>query len=96
MLEHDAAGASAEVDGALPWSGALDDARRAVLVNMAFNMGLGVHGQSGLLGFTRMLGAVERGDYDRASAEMMDSRWAQQVGPRAQRLSRQMQTGEWQ
>ena len=96
MLEHDAAGAAAEVDGALPWSGSLDDARRAVLVNMAFNMGLGVHGQSGLLGFTRTLAAVEAGDYDRAAAEMMDSKWARQVGPRAHRLARQMQTGEWQ
>ena len=94
--EHDAADATAEVDGALPWSGSLDAARRAVLVNMAFNMGLGVHGQSGLLGFARMLAAVERGDYDRAAAEMMDSRWARQVGPRAHRRARQMQTGEWQ
>ena len=96
MLEHDAAEAATEVDGALPWSGALDDARRAVLVGMCFNMGLGVNGQSGLLGFTRMLAAVEGSDYDRAAAEMMDSKWARQVGPRAHRLSRQMQTGIWQ
>ena len=96
MLEHDITEARAEVDANLAWSGALDDARRDVLVNMAFNMGIGAWGGAGLLGFVAMLTACERGDYDRASAEMMDSTWATQVGPRAHRLARQMQTGEWQ
>ena len=97
MLEHDAADAAAEVDGALPWSGSLDDARRAVLVNLCFNVGIGVAASAtGLLGFKKMLAAIQTGDYDRAAAELMDSRYATQVGPRAYRLARQLQTGEWQ
>ena len=90
LLEHDIADACAEVDAAFPWATALDDVRRAVLQNMAHNLGI-----AGLKGFAKMLEAAERGDYDRAAAEMMDSRWAQQVGPRAHRLARQMQLGEW-
>ena len=95
MLEHDITEARADVAANLPWAETLGDARHAVLVNMAFNLGIGVLGQSGLLAFVKMLAACERGDYDRAAAEMMDSTWAKQVGPRAHRLARQMQLGEW-
>ena len=38
------------------------------------------------LKFKKFLGALESKDYKTASEEMMDSRWATQVGPRAVRL----------
>lgn len=91
MLDHDIQDATIEVDARLPWVATLDGARRAVLINMAFNLGIG-----GLLAFRKMLAAVERGDWAAAAGEMLDSRWATQVGPRAHRLSRQMETGLWQ
>ena len=90
LLDADILEYSAAVIAHLPWSLRLDEARRAVLINMAFNLGV-----RGLLGFKNMLAAVEAGAYDRAAAEMMDSRWAGQVGERAARLARQMQMGEW-
>ena len=90
MLDNDLGAAAGDVDRAVPWARGLDEVRRAVLVNMRFNMGLG-----GLLGFRKMLDAAEAGDWQRAAAEMLDSRWARQVGDRAQRLARQMTTGEW-
>ena len=68
-----------------------NDARMAVLVNMAFNLGI-----TGLLNFSRMLQAVEKGDFDTAALEMLDSRWARQVPNRAQELAQQMISGEWQ
>lgn len=74
----------------LPWFDSLNEARQGVLANMAFNLGV-----DGLLGFKRTLALVERGDYDSASVEMLDSTWARQVGQRAQRLSEQMRTGRW-
>ncbi|HYE19703.1 MAG TPA: glycoside hydrolase family protein [Tepidisphaeraceae bacterium] len=91
LLDADILEYSAAVIANLPWSLRLDEARRAVLVNMAFNLGV-----RGLLGFRNMLAAVEAGQYDRAADEMMDSQWAGQVGERAARLARQMQTGIWQ
>jgi lysozyme len=72
------------------WFVELDPVRQAVLVNMAFNLGLG-----GLAEFRRMLAAIARHDYDLAAAEMMASTWATQVGMRALRLAQQMRSGKW-
>ena len=74
----------------LPWFEALNEARQGVLANMAFNLGVG-----GLLGFSKTLAMVERGEYAAASVEMLDSKWARQVGRRADRLAEQMKTGRW-
>lgn len=68
----------------------LNEPRQAVLVNLMFNIGL-----ARLRGFKKMLAALDDMDYATASAEMLDSLWAKQVGPRALRLSEQMKKGEW-
>lgn len=91
LLDHDIEEAKRGVLTALPWAMGLDEPRFAVLVNMAFNMGL-----RGMLGFRKMLEAVAQADYESAAAELLDSTYAQQVGQRAQRLARQLVTGEWQ
>lgn len=75
----------------LPWFSSLDGPRMAVLVNMAFNMGV-----EGLLGFRHTLHDVRTGDFAGAARRMLVSRWACQVGERARRLARQMETGTWQ
>ena len=90
MLDNDILEYRAGVLSRLPWSATLDEPRLAVLVGMAFNLGL-----RGLLGFRRMLEAAERGDWPAAATEMLDSRWATQVPVRAGRLALQMQTGKW-
>ncbi len=90
LLTNDIDEATADIVAAFPWSSALNDARFAVLANMRFNIGLG-----GLLLFERMLAALRAGDYDTAAKEMLQSRWAQQVGDRAMRLAEQMRTGVW-
>ena len=74
----------------LPWFQNLDDARKGVLLNMSFQMGV-----DGLLGFKNTLAMVERGDYAAASQGMLQSLWARQTPERAQRMSDQMKTGEW-
>lgn len=74
---------------ALPWVAQLDEVRQRVLLDMAFNMGLG-----GLLQFKNTLATIKAGDYAKAATMMLDSRWAGQVGQRAERLSRMMATGK--
>lgn len=64
--------------------------RAAVLLNMAFNLGT-----PRLLKFRRMRAAYDSRDYPGAAAEMLDSRWARQVGPRASELADQMRFGAW-
>lgn len=88
LLQNDIASATAKLERLYPWFSALDPVRQAVLINMTFNMG-------SISSFPRMLALVQAGDYAGAAAEMLDSLWARQVGDRAQRLSQQMQTGEW-
>lgn len=75
----------------ISWIKKLDPARRGVLLNMAFQMGV-----DGLLGFKDTLATIETGNYQKAAAEMLGSKWAQQTPARAQRLSNQMRTGDWQ
>lgn len=65
-----------------------DDVRQRVLINMAFNLGLG-----GLLGFKETLLAIERGDYGAAADRMLLSKWADQVGSRAHELATMMRSG---
>ena len=57
---------------------------------MAFNMGV-----PRLMKFVNMWMAIERENYPLACVEMLDSRWANQVGKRAVRLSEAMKNGEW-
>lgn len=80
-----------ELELRLPWLKKLDPARRGVLVNMAYQLGI-----AGLLGFKNTLALIERGEYIKASSEMLGSKWAKQTPARANRLSVQMRSGEWQ
>ena len=68
----------------------LDSVRQRVLVDMGFNLGLPI-----LMKFQNMWAAIEDEDYHEAARQMMDSRWAKQVGRRAERLAQAMSSGEW-
>tara|TARA_R100001443_G_scaffold16136_4_gene26002 strand:+ start:1092 stop:1538 length:447 start_codon:yes stop_codon:yes gene_type:complete len=52
-----------------------------VLVNMCFNLGA-----PRLSNFKKFIAAINDEQWSEAAVEMMDSRWAKQVGPRAERL----------
>lgn len=76
---------------ALPWVMSLNEARRGVLFNMAFQLGL-----DGLLAFKNTLRYIKDGDYNQAAANMKMSKWHSQTPGRCERLMKQMITGEWQ
>lgn len=97
LLIADLLDARADMLRRWPWAEHLDAPRQAVLWDMVFNMGVGRVG-----GFRDALHAMRTGDYPRAAREMLDSRWAVQVGDgpggtfdRAEKLARQMVSGEW-
>lgn len=93
LLAHDIPAFDTELAGVLPWYTGLDGNRRRVLLEMAFNMGVG-DSAHGLLSFHQMLDAVEAGDWVRAKANMVASHWFVQVGPRrAARLANLMLNG---
>lgn len=62
--------------------------RREVFVEMVYNMG-----PSRVAGFKNMLAAIRRQDWDDAASEMLDSKWARQVGRRARTLAENMRNG---
>jgi lysozyme len=66
----------------------VDSVRKAVLIDMAFNLGL-----PKLLKFKKMIAALQVADYDEAARQMEDSKWYGQVGSRGRELVRMMKTG---
>lgn len=90
LLEHDITEHSRQLFTALPWVMELDEVRKSVLVDMAFNLGI-----AGLLGFKNTLAAVKEGRWEDAARGMLASKWASQVGGRAVRLADMMRTGRW-
>jgi lysozyme len=62
--------------------------RKAVLVDMMFNLGMNRLSQ-----FKNMLYAIEEHNYSKASFEMLNSLWAVQVGARASVLAEMMAHG---
>lgn len=62
--------------------------RYYALMDMLFNLGT-----SRFLGFKKMLTAIKGGDFGLAADEMLDSKWARQVGSRAVELAQMMRDG---
>lgn len=73
----------------------MNDARRAVLLGMAYQMGI-----EGLFRFRKTLAYIRAGEYVNASHEMLDSDWARNPAlvrsGRPHRMALQMRTGEYQ
>lgn len=68
----------------------LGSVRKIVLQDMVYNLGI-----VRLLQFKKMIAALDRGDFELAAKEMLDSRYAKQVKGRARRNAFMMETGEW-
>ncbi|MCX8566749.1 MAG: lysozyme [Glomeribacter sp. 1016415] len=88
LLHNDIARTLQWLDRHLPWWRTLKAVWQRVLIHMAFNLG------GHLLTFVHTLDAMQRNDYTAASNEMLASKWANQVGQRAQRLANMMRTGK--
>jgi lysozyme len=72
----------------LPFFNSLSVARQNVLIDMGYNLGV-----TGLLKFKKMIEAVSAGQWNTAATEMTNSKWAKQVGMRAETLSSIMKIG---
>jgi lysozyme len=89
LLENDIERVTTDVAAAIPCFPALNEPRQAVLLSMAFQMGV-----QGLLQFRATLNSVAAGDFSLASEYMLDSPWARQTPARAQRLADMMRLGD--
>lgn len=87
LLDNDIEAVASEL-GKYSWFRDQDEIRKRVLIDMGFM------GVPRLLGFKKMITALEKKDFQTAASEMLDSKWAGQVGERATRLARMMITGK--
>ena len=75
---------------ALSWFVDLDEVRQDAIVNLCFNLGL-----TRLMGFKLAMAAMAEGNYEKAAYEFYDSRWAKQVGSRADDVCHMIRTGQY-
>jgi lysozyme len=88
LLDHDIEKVIAQLNYHLAWWHKLSEPRQRVLINMTFNMGIGT-----VLTFKKTLALIETGKYPESAKAMLQSRWAKQVGERANRLAKIMELG---
>jgi len=70
------------------WFYRMTEIRRTVIVSMVYQLGF-----RGFSNFKKMIKALEEEDYDEASVEMLDSKWARQTPNRAKRQFSMMTEG---
>lgn len=90
MLANDIRQCRAWLTATYSWFTALDEVRQAAMTDLIFNVGA-----DGLAKFVKFLAAMGRGDYERAAAELIDSKWYGQVGRRGPRIVGMVRTGRW-
>lgn len=90
LLANDVKKCLNDLKGNLNFWHELSAVRQAVLIDMCYNLGWG-----GLSKFKHFLAALEAKDFNMAAAEMLDSKWAKQVGTRATRLHHMMIDNQW-
>lgn len=90
LLQNDLARVRQKVERAFPWFSSLNPVRKNVVLNMVFNLGL-----PRFRGFTKTIAAITAKDWEEAAREMLESRWAKQVGRRAQELAAMMKEGKY-
>ena len=90
MLQADIERCIIELVDKTDYFATLDEPRQTVLINMLFNLGWSRFNR-----FKKMIKALRDGNYNRASIEMLDSKWADQVGCRSTELAEIMRTGEY-
>ena len=74
-----------------PWTAHLDEVRWAVLVGMAFQMGI-----DGLAAFGPTLALIEAGEHGAAADRLLRTKWAREDTPaRAKRAAEMLRSGKW-
>jgi lysozyme len=82
LLNNDINDFTTQLQDRLYWWDNIHEDAKVVLINMAFNLGL-----NGLLSFKTTLEHIKNENYKAAAVSMLQSKWAVQVGSRANELS---------
>lgn len=88
LCRNDLKKVRADLDKHLPWWRDLNADRQFVMIDLCFNMGI-----KKLLQFQKTLSSIANGYYVKAGEQLMQSLYAKQVGKRAERNAKCLQTG---
>lgn len=88
LMQNDIIRAISELQKNAKIFNTLSEPRQIVLIDMCYNLGIGR-----LMMFNKMWGAIAQSNYREAAKQMLDSKWAKQVGDRAKKLAYLMETG---
>ncbi len=88
LLANDIKKVIEQVSTKFKWFKDLSPTRQEVVINMVFNLGL-----QGFSSFKNTIHFLSSGQYEQAAIEMLESKWASQVGKRAKELSKMMLEG---
>ena len=93
LLKNDIEISISELQRAFNWFHLLDDTRQMAIVDLHFNLGL-----NRLKTFKKTIGLLEeaiegRVTWSQVSDELLDSKWATQVGQRAKQIAGMIQFG---
>ena len=91
LLENDIARIAGTLYRTFDWFKDLSESRKEAVINMVFNMGLGNFQK-----FKKTISYIERGEFELAGAEALNSRWAEQVGDRSLEICQMISSGEYQ
>ena len=90
LLKNDIYEATNQLLNAFPWMATFSDVRISAMINFTFNVGIGT-----VRKFSNTIEYLKNEDWEAAADEMMDSKWAEQVGDRAIQITEQIRTGRW-
>jgi|TARA_R110002012_G_scaffold100348_3_gene238982 lysozyme len=90
LLSNDIKRCQQELEFNFDWFKELDEVRRDAMINLCFNIGV-----TSLKKFSKAIAAMNVHDYETASMEFLDSRWASQVGTRALDVTDMIRTGDY-
>lgn len=90
LLKNDIESHIKELTIAFPWFSSLNSPRQSALINLCHQLGI-----SKLKQFSKAINFMAQGDYENASKEFLDSKWAAQTPDRAKRVCAQIKSGNW-
>lgn len=91
VLVEDIAAQTTELVHELPGLAELDEVRFAALLDMEFSLEY-----EGLKHFPLLMLAIHKKDWNEAAKQVLNSKWATQVGKRAVEIAEMLRTGQWQ
>lgn len=90
LCRNDLKKVRADLDRYLPWWRDLCPDRQFVMIDLCFNLG-----KNTLLTFKKTLNSIATGYYELAAKQLLQSKYATQVGIRARRNAYALKTGEY-